>query len=76
MYPTVAAYCLLTYWTDKFLLIKFYKQPPNFSTKLAKGTLVYLKWAFIFHLIFNVWSYGSRAIFSTDPYAETNFTGP
>lgn len=55
LYPTVAAYCLVTYWVDKFLLIKFYKQPANYNTELAKGTLWYMKLAFLIHLFFSVY---------------------
>jgi len=35
LYPITALYCLITYWVDKFLLVKLYKKPPNFDLELA-----------------------------------------
>ena len=35
LYPITALYCLITYWVDKFLLVKLYKKPPNFDIELA-----------------------------------------
>jgi len=49
LYLITAAYCGATYWVDKYLLLTFYKKPPNFNTKIAKSALRWFKWALFFH---------------------------
>jgi hypothetical protein len=54
---------LLSYFVDKYFVLKSCKKSANFDEKmdiLVKNTMVY---AAIIHLIFAIWIYGSPAIF-------------
>jgi len=68
LYPITAAYCAVTYWVDKYLLTKFYKKPPNYNTRVARGTLRSAKWAILLHFLCGVYQYRNSAILATSPF--------
>jgi len=69
LYLISAVYCGATYWVDKYLLVTFYKKPPNLNSKLAKSELRWFKWALLIHFIVTWKMYTRNSILSTD--AET-----
>jgi hypothetical protein len=75
LYPTTAMYCFVTYWVDKYMLVNFHKQPPNYDIQLAYGIIPYLKWGLMIHILFANVMFGNKAIFSTQPYHPTDLEG-
>lgn len=68
LYPISATYFFVTYWTDKYLLTKFYKKPPTYNTRIAKGALYLFKWAFLVHFIIAFNMYEVSSILRTSPF--------
>jgi hypothetical protein len=68
LYPISAAYFGVTYWVDKYLLTKFYRKPPTYDTRLAKGALYWFKWAFVLHFICAYHMYKEISILQNDPF--------
>jgi len=71
LYPISALYFLVTYWVDKWMLIKFNRKPPNFSTRMAKGVLYWFKWALLIHFIVSYYMYSKTTILGMDPFQMT-----
>ncbi len=63
LYVCCFLFFVFTYWTDKFLLLRFYRTPPN--TDLYNSKLFYniLLFGIIVHLSFGIWIYGNKEIF-------------
>jgi hypothetical protein len=59
LYPIASIYFLVTYWMDKFLLINYYREPPNFDSCMVKEIIYTFKWAFAFHLILTFCMYSN-----------------
>jgi len=51
LYLISAIYFGVTYWVDKIALVRSYRKPPNFNTRMAKGTLYWFKWAIFIHIL-------------------------
>jgi len=51
LYLCAAAFFFVTYWSDKFLLFRYYKKPVNYDSLLARKTADWFKWALVLHLI-------------------------
>lgn len=51
LYPIAACFFFVTYWMDKFLLLKCYKKPIQFDEHLATETLSLFKYIIVLHII-------------------------
>ena len=62
LYPIAALFFFTTYFTDKWLLFRYYKQPPMYNSYLARKTLQYFKYILILHIIGAIFMYSNSAI--------------
>ena len=68
----------LTYWTDKFLFIYYYKNPPNYTMAMAEKTVQLMKYSLIFHFIVGFCMLSNSQILTSssqnkmDDYVENN----
>lgn len=63
LYGFLAMFLFFCYWIDKYLLLRFYRIPPNFNNFLNKIFNYTLLTGIFFHLIFAIWIYGNENIF-------------
>jgi len=68
LYPITAAYLTVTYWVDKYLLTKFYRKPPNYNSRVARGALRLGKWALLAHFVCALYQLRNTAILATSPF--------
>lgn len=65
--PLLNAVCCLTllcvYWTDKYLLLRFYRRPPYYSEKINAKIVEMMPLAVFFHACFSFYMYGTETIF-------------
>lgn len=55
----------ITYWVDKFTVLRIYRKPPRYGHNLMKISREWLNLAIIFHFIIGFWMYSNAAIFDT-----------
>lgn len=55
----------VSYWIDKFMLLRFYRTPPRFNAEIGKLATRLIPLAIIGHLLVAIWMYGSTQILST-----------
>lgn len=60
----------IIYWIDKYLLLRFYKTPKNYSDVSIKFTISEMKWGIIFHFIFGALMYSNERILSSSGSAS------
>ena len=60
---------LVTYWVDKFLLMRHYRRPPAYNYKLGQKSIQWLFFALVVHTLVAIYSYGSGEVFATDSQA-------
>merc|ERR1719163_2028809 len=69
--PIAVAAFFITYWIDKFMLLRVYKRPIRFDQKMASKATGLLPWAVLLHLSFGMWMFGNGNIFpSSNALAE------
>mmetsp|Transcript_246 Transcript_246/g.234 ORF Transcript_246/g.234 Transcript_246/m.234 type:complete len:157 (+) Transcript_246:429-899(+) len=56
----------LTYWVDKFTVLRIYRKPPRVGKSLIKVTREWLNLSIIIHFTISLWIYSNSAIFDTD----------
>lgn len=56
----------LTYWVDKFTVLRIYRKPPRVGKSLIKVTREWLNLSIIMHFTISLWIYSNSAIFDTD----------
>jgi len=61
-----AAYCLLAYWADKWVLLKGSHAPPAYKTELAERSATMLIFAAMFHLIMSAMMFSNQVLFPSD----------
>ena len=61
------------YWTDKILLLRYFKRPKFFTSHLSKVVVDALKWAAIIHCIFGLAMYSYPYLLHTD--SQKNYFG-
>jgi hypothetical protein len=51
----------LSYWVDKFMLLKYYRMPPSYTINLSYYSIQIMKFSIIFHYLFGffMFSYGA-----------------
>jgi len=63
VYPIAAASFFLTYVLDKFLILRFYRTPPEYNARFSYWFVNGLFIGLIIHLGFSIWSYSVPGIF-------------
>eukprot|EP00753_Platysulcus_tardus_P018673 PLAT7004.19.p1 GENE.PLAT7004.19~~PLAT7004.19.p1 ORF type:complete len:1050 (+),score=341.53 PLAT7004.19:205-3150(+) len=69
----------VTFWTDKYLLLRFYKRPPQYDETLSQVTAGILPSALAMHLAIACWMYGNNDVIKSLPLdvgLVTNVAGP
>ena len=69
LYPIAALFFFITYFTDKWLLFRYYKQPPMYNSYLARKTLYWFKYIILLHIIGAIFMYSNSSIL---PYRDRN----
>jgi hypothetical protein len=54
------------YWVDKWLFMRFYRTPPQYSIALGRSMTTFLPVAVLLHLLFAAWMLGNPTIFLSD----------
>lgn len=70
LYPVAASYFLITYWMDKWLLLRFYRKPVKFDNYLAKMTLGWFKYILTLHIIGVLLMFGHTDILKNDLFGQ------
>lgn len=65
LYPLAALTFFLTYWLDKYLLLRFYRKPPVFDSYLTLKMIGMFKGAFVCHVIVSFFMFTNINIFSS-----------
>lgn len=55
--------CVVQYWTDKVLFLRFYKTPPKYGISLAQKAIGIIQYAILVHLIMGVYMMSNPEIF-------------
>ncbi|KAH9259587.1 hypothetical protein BASA81_002009 [Batrachochytrium salamandrivorans] len=63
LYPIACGTFMVTYYSDKFLLLHYYRTPPAYSERLALWFSDLMPYAIMFHLGFAVWMFSTEGIF-------------
>jgi DNA-directed RNA polymerase II subunit RPB7 len=53
--PAACVYCILAYWSDKTLLLRYSRYPSNYDHLLARQFLDFVPLACLMHFIFAAW---------------------
>lgn len=66
MYVIGFAYFFITYWTDKALLLKWYKKPPPYTLHLASKTRKVMKFCLIPHFVIGLIMFSNSSIITPE----------
>jgi len=66
LYPIAALYFFVTYWVDKWLLLRFYRKPVMFDSYMARETLKWFKWILVVHVLAGLLMYSNSSILPSD----------
>ena len=58
--------CLVMYWTDKLLFLKFYRLPPRHGSTLAKEARDIIEWSLLLHLGMGIYMLSNPDIFTSE----------
>ena len=85
LYPVACLFFIITYWTDKVLLLRFYAKPVMFDEYIARETLSYFKFILLLHVIGSLFMFGNtpilehkeefEGIFDEEKVVETSKSG-
>ena len=62
LYPLAALFFFVTYWSDKYLILRQYVRPPKYDNYLALKTLEWFKFALFFHVLMSTFMFANTAI--------------
>ena len=65
LYVFLFFYLFCIFWTDKILIINFYKNPPQYDIFLSSAFNNVIIFSLIIHTSFGIWIYGNPDYFST-----------
>ncbi|CAG9332151.1 unnamed protein product [Blepharisma stoltei] len=72
--PLLNIICFFTlffaYWTDKFLILRYYRTPPLYSNHLNDRFQIYMPYAVLLHCGFSLYMYGADEIFPKSLYVN------
>jgi len=55
----------ITYWVDKWTMLRIYQIPPNYNKEVVKSSREWINAAIILHFLFGWWMYSNAIIFET-----------
>ena len=58
-------FLLITYWIDKFMILRFYRTPPQMDLYISRMFTFYLYVGIMVHLCFGIWIYGNDLYFNS-----------
>jgi len=73
LYPIASIYFFVTYWTDKWLLTKYYKEPPQYSAKMVKEIANSFKFCIVLHCVVTYLMYKDPQIMELYPEITEGF---
>lgn len=56
---------ILSYWCNKYLLLRYYRRPPQYTDNINSILVRYLPCAVLLHSVIGLYAYGSAEIFPT-----------
>jgi len=59
--------CFIMYWTDKDLVLKYYKNPPPYTREMIMQVINIIEWGVPLHCIFGVFMLTNPKIFAYIP---------
>ena len=62
LYVCCFLFFIITYWIDKWMLLRFYKMPPSTDLFIAKLFNIIILFAMVVHYGFGIWTYGNKNI--------------
>jgi len=63
LYVCCFLFFVITYWVDKFMILRFYKTPPHTCLFVSKLFNQIVLFGIIIHLCVGIWIYGNKEIF-------------
>ncbi len=63
LYVCCFLFFLITYWVDKFMVLRFYRTPPHTDLFVSKLFINIILFGIIVHLCVGIWIYGNEQIF-------------
>lgn len=64
----------VSFWTDKYLFLRYYRIPPRFGHKLSRGVANIVQLALLLHLLVSIWAYAQDELFPADPASSSPST--
>lgn len=69
--PCACVYCLLTYWCDKYILLRGSRRPPIYDTELPTKATDFLLFSVPCHLVMAIIMYSHQCTFPSEPLGGT-----
>ncbi|CDW73927.1 UNKNOWN [Stylonychia lemnae] len=73
LYLIAFASFFLTYWFDKFFLLKCYRKPPSHTIDLSSSTVSLMYYALVFHFIIGLYMYSNITILTPTDFINDLF---
>ena len=64
-------YCGVSFWFDKFVLLRYSKIPPQYSPATMKICLRLMPIAVVLNCLFLIWTMSSQTVFPSDPVSQS-----
>jgi hypothetical protein len=65
LYPVAALFFAVTYWFDKYILIRFHQRPLQYDDYVPRKTILWFKYALLLHVLVGALMFGNSDIFPT-----------
>lgn len=72
LYLCCFVFFLITYWIDKWLILRLYRNPPHIDLYVSKLFNMIILVAMIIHYCFAIWIYGNEKILSDSTNSNLN----
>lgn len=56
--------CVVTYWTEKYLFLRHYREPPKYRLEMAMKTRKLIEQALIVHVLITAYMFTTPYVFS------------
>jgi len=73
VYPIAFLYYAVTYWVDKWLMLRFYRKTITFDEQVPVRSLGLIKWPVLIHGLVAIFMLSSEEVFFTSNVKETDF---
>ncbi len=71
--PLGALFCLIIYWIDKYMLLRFYKKPPAYTAKVNTKAFDILPYCVLLHSILALFVYTAPDVYAEDVTSTTAY---